>query len=84
MSTSAASKEGFVNKSSSPSKGGTPSMSETPGANTSASTSSTVLSNSMAMLIAKLIDKKLLPSPGKELVTMIRLAFLSGRVAPLR
>ena len=48
-------------------------MRNTDGRATSASTSITVWSSSAAMLIARLMDVKLLPSPGSALVTMIRL-----------
>ena len=42
----------------------------------------TVLSSSVAMLMARLMAVKLFPSPGKALVTMIRLP-LSMMEAPL-
>ena len=69
-------------RSSRPGPGGRPSMRKTEGRATSASTSITVWSNSAAMLMARLIDVKLLPSPGKALVTMMRLPLATG-VAPL-
>src|SRR5512146_1368795 len=50
----------------------------TDGATTSASTSRTVLSTSMAMLIARLSATKVFPSPGNALVTMMRLPFARG------
>jgi len=59
--------------SSKPGPGGVPSMRGKDGRATSASTSITVWSSSLAMLIAKLIDVKLFPSPANALVTMIRL-----------
>jgi hypothetical protein len=50
----------------------------------SPSTSSTVRSSSMLMLMARLIDVKVLPSPCSELVTMIRLGLLDlGRALAL-
>ena len=60
-------------RSSRPGLGGRPSMRRMEGRATSASTSITVWSSSEAMLIARFTDVKLLPSPGKALVTMIRL-----------
>jgi hypothetical protein len=59
-------------RSSRPGPGGRPRTRSTEGRATSASTSMTVWSSSEAMLIARLIDVKLLPSPGKALVTMMR------------
>ena len=44
----------------------------------SVSTSNTRVSSSSAMLSARFTDKKVLPSPGKELVTMMRLARSTG------
>ena len=67
------SSEPATRRSSKPGPGGKPSTRRTEGRATSASTSITVLSSSAAILIAKLIAVKLLPSPGTELVTMIRL-----------
>eukprot|EP00042_Codosiga_hollandica_P060752 m.921760 g.921760 ORF g.921760 m.921760 type:complete len:435 (-) comp90215_c0_seq1:1760-3064(-) len=55
---------------------GRPSMRSTDGRATSASTSMTVLSSSAAMLSARLIEVKLLPSPASALVTIIRLEWL--------
>ena len=46
---------------------------------TSASTSSTVLSSSIAMLMARLIEVNVLPSPGRALVTMIMFARATER-----
>ena len=73
--------ESFSNKSSRPGPAGKPRTRSTEGRATSASTSITVLSSSAAMLIAKFIAVKLLPSPGTALVTMIKLPF-SISVAP--
>ena len=56
-----------------------PSVRSTEGRATSASTSKTVWSSSIAMLMARLIAVKVLPSPGNALVTMIRLLRLTGR-----
>src|SRR5438034_1786378 len=69
-------------KSSRPAPASKPSMRGTDGRATSASISITVLSSSAAMLIARLIAVKLLPSPASALVTMIRLPCLR-MVAPL-
>ena len=63
-------------------RAGRPSIRGSDGRATSASTSSTVWSSSIAMLIARLIAVKLLPSPGSALVTMIRLPSLTD-AAPL-
>lgn len=51
-------------------------MRSTDGRATSASTSMTVLSSSAAMLNARLMDVKLLPSPASALVTISKLAWL--------
>ena len=68
--------EASCNRSNRPGPGGRPNTRNTEGRATSASTSITVLSSSAAMLIARLMAVKLLPSPGSELVTMIRLPFV--------
>ena len=60
-------------RSSRPGASSRPSLRSTEGRATSASTSITVWSSSAAMLIARLIAVKLLPSPGNALVSMIRL-----------
>ena len=57
----------------SPGPGGKPSIRRIDGRATSASTNITVWSSSAAMLMARLMEVKLLPSPGKALVTMIKL-----------
>ena len=57
-----------------PSLGSIPSTFEMEGLATSASINSTFLSRSLAILKAKLIAVKVLPSPGKLLVIKIRLA----------
>ena len=44
---------------------------KTLGRTTSASMSNTAVSTSMAMLMARLIDEKVLPSPGSALVIMM-------------
>ena len=59
--------------SSNPGLGGKPNTRSTEGRATSASTNITVWSSSAAILIAKLMDVKLLPSPAMALVTMIKL-----------
>jgi hypothetical protein len=61
-------------RSSRPGPLGRPIMRSTDGRATSASTSRTVWSSSVAMLIARLIELKVLPSPASALVTMMRLA----------
>ena len=68
--------------SSRPGPGGRPSILSTEGLATSASTSITVWSSSAAMLKARLIEVKLLPSPGRALVTMMRLPCMTV-AAPL-
>jgi hypothetical protein len=60
-------------RSSRPGPGGRPSMRRMEGRAKSASTSITVWSSSAAMLMARFTEVKLLPSPGRALVTMIRL-----------
>jgi hypothetical protein len=60
---------------------GRPRISRSTGLATSASTSSTVLSSSIAMLIARLSAVKLLPSPATALVTMTRFAFWGPLIA---
>jgi len=47
---------------------------------TSASTNNTVLSNSVAMLMAKLIAVNDFPSRGNALVTMIKLPLATGEL----
>ena len=64
-------------RSSKPGASATPSFFSNEGLATSASTSITVWSSSDAMLSARLIDVKLLPSPGMALVIMIRLPWLT-------
>ena len=76
------SRDSSSTRSSRPGPGGKPKTRNTDGRATSASTSITVLSNSVAMLSAKLMAVKLLPSPATALVTMIRLPFATTE-APL-
>jgi hypothetical protein len=74
---SATSMSSRVRRSRSPGAFGIPSNLGSSGCATSPSTSSTVLSISIAMLIARLSAVNVLPSPGKALVTMTRLPFLT-------
>ena len=60
--------------------GGNPNSCGREGRATSASTSNTVRSNSIAMLIAKFTAENVFPSPGRELVTIIKLPFLIGGI----
>src|SRR5579871_226640 len=77
-STSLSSRLGSISRSVSPLRFFRPSEGSTEGEMTSPSTSSTVLSISMAMLIARLSATKVLPSFGMALVTMIMFARLIG------
>ena len=62
-----------ASQSSRPVPGSMPSMRGSEGRATSASIRITLWSRSAAMLMARLTAQKLLPSPGKALVTMTRL-----------
>ena len=64
-------KFGSVSKSSRPFSASMPSRCNTSGRMTSASTSNTDMSISVAMLMARLMPQNVLPSPGNALVTMI-------------
>jgi hypothetical protein len=64
-------------RSSRPGASGNPSFFKIDGLATSASTNSTLWSSSAAMLMARLMEVKLLPSPGIALVIMIKLPWFA-------